>query len=96
MTINRRSFFRRLGVLSVLSLTAPFLSFKRQQTQPTPPISRWKFDAPHRTIVPNPEWHSAPYEVAFIIEGNKWNPLSLRFSDKESAQFYMDRVTHIS
>lgn len=95
MTINRRSFFRRLGVLASLSLAAPVLSFK-QQPKISPPICRWKFDAPHRTIVPNPAWVAAPYEVAFIIEGNRYNPLSLRFSDKESAQFYMDRVAHIS
>jgi hypothetical protein len=96
--MNRRSFFRGAFLAAAGVILSPVVSLSKPW-EPEPPIFRYKYSADRRTLVPNPEWFNAPYEVAFLIKHNAGKPyanapLPLRFNDFKSARYYMDRVPH--
>jgi hypothetical protein len=90
--MNRRAFIKGLAALGIVGPIA--LKAKLPPKGITPPICAFVEIHPGTWGV-NPEWLSAPYEVAWIWP-NPLRPeimterLPVRFRDQESAKFWME------
>lgn len=60
--MNRRSFFTKLGLAAAtLAILPTATTYARKWVAPTVARKMW---------IPNPAWESAPFEMAFLFDGN--------------------------
>lgn len=87
---NRRSFFKRLFLAAAAAPLAPLL-FKHAAAPKATGLVFPYVVRGNKAIV-NPEWKTAPYELAFLDGHQHWLPY--RFRDKESALLFMRRLEY--
>lgn len=88
MNYTRRNFLARLFLAPAAAML-----FK-QQEEITPPVNPYKYV--DRTVIINPEWKDAPYEIAYIpMSGDavarSYPPM--RFRKQQSAEYYLKRLS---